>query len=99
VLTTNQPLNAATRPPAGYGAGALLCGGDQAGSLASDVAVMRIRPRLSWAAAAGIGAGSASALSGNKPAIRTQFEHKTQVIDPVFPGGVGPHLVREKEPA
>jgi hypothetical protein len=99
MLTTNQPLQAATRPLAGSGAGALLCGGVLAGSIAGDVAVIRVRPRLPWAAAAASGAGSASARSGYKSAIRTQFEHKTQFIDPVAPGGLGSHPVREPEPA
>jgi len=99
MLTTNQPLKAATRPLAGYGAGAFLCGGVLAGSIAGDAVAMRVRPRLPWAGAATAGAGSASVRSGHKSAIRTQFEHKTQIIDPVAPGGVGPYLVREHEPA
>jgi len=96
VLTTNQPFQAVTRPLAGSGAGAFLCGGAPAGSLTGDVVAMRVRP---WAAAGGAGAGSASVRIGYKSAIRTQFEHKTQLIDPVAPGGVGPHLVRDREPA
>ncbi len=96
MLTTNRPLKAATRPLAGYGAGALLCGGVLAGSVAGGVVAMHVRPRLPWAAA---DAGSASGRSGSQSAIRTQFEHKTQIIDPVAPGGLGPHPVREPEPA
>jgi len=99
MLTTNQPLQAATRPLAGYGAGALLCGGVLTGSAAGDVAAMRVRPRLPWAGSAIAGAGSASPRGGYKSAIRTQFEHKTQIIDPVAPGGLGSHPVREPEPA
>ncbi len=98
MLTTNQPLKADTRPLAGSGAGALLCGGVLAGSVADDLVATHVRPRLPWAAAAA-GAGSASVRSGYQSAFRTQFEHKTQIIDPVGLGGLGSHPVREPEPA
>jgi hypothetical protein len=95
LLINNQPLKADMRPLAGTGAGAVLCAGAQAGSLAGNVVHTPALPRLRWAAAdrkSGVYMGV-----GYQPTSRTQFEHTT-LIDPVAPGGLGPHPVREPEP-
>jgi hypothetical protein len=45
----------------------------------------------------GFGTGGAAVRGGSQPASRTQFEHTT-LIDPVAPGRLGSHPVREPEP-
>jgi hypothetical protein len=93
MLIKNQPLKAAMRPLADFGAGAFLCEGTPAGSHASENIAARALPRLRWAAA-----GHAAVRGGYQPTISTQFEQHTTLIDPVAPGGLGPHPVREPVP-
>jgi hypothetical protein len=104
---------AALRPLAGNGAGAFLYEGAQAGSLAGDMVVCKPKLRPRWAVTAGAGSaagtgsfagvgnasgmGSAAVRGGSQPTSRTQFEHTT-LIDPVAPGRLGSHPVREPEP-
>jgi hypothetical protein len=95
MLINIQPLMAATRPLAGSGAGAVLCAGAQAGSLAGKEVDTRALPRLRRAAASANSGASAGVRY--QPTSRTQFEHTT-LIDPVAPGGLGPHPVREPVP-
>jgi hypothetical protein len=95
LLINNQPLKAAIQPLAGFGAGAFLCEGAKVGSHAGDVLAARALPRLRWTAAAGAVGAS---LGGYQPTSRIQFEHTMTLIDPVAPGGVGPHPVREPVP-
>jgi hypothetical protein len=95
LINIQRPM-AATRPLAGSGAGAFLCAGAQAGSLAGKEVHTRALPRLRRAAASAT-SGSAYAGVRYQPTSRTQFEHTT-LIDPVAPGGLGPHPVREPVP-
>jgi hypothetical protein len=92
MLIKNPQLQAASRPLAGFGAGAFLCEGAKAGSHGGEV-VTRAVPRNRWS----VTAGARSAVSGGYlPVNRIQIQ--TAQANPVFPGGVGPHPVREPEP-
>ncbi len=95
MLINNQPLEAATQPLAGFGPGAFLCEGAKVGSHAGDVLAARALPRPRWTAAA---SAVSAPLGGYQPTSRIQFEHTMTLIDPVAPGGVGPHPVREPVP-
>lgn len=87
---------AALRPSADSGAGALLRAGDLAcvGAKASRRAGQL--PRHPWATAARVGSAFAP-LGGYQPISSAQFEQMT-LINPVATGGLGPHPVREPEP-
>jgi hypothetical protein len=95
LLINSQPIKAAMRPLAGFGAGAFLCEGTLAGSHAGEIVAARELPRLRWTAAA---SGTSAVPGGYLPASGTQFEQHMTLIDPVAPGGLGPHPVREPEP-
>jgi hypothetical protein len=93
MVINNQPLKAATRPLAGFGAGAFLCEGSWAGSHAG---VILAAPALRWAT---VGSAASAPVQGDyQPTISTQSEQHMTLIDPVAPGGLGPHPVREPEP-
>jgi hypothetical protein len=95
LLINNQPVKAAMRPLAGFGVGAFLCEGTLAGSHAGEIVAARKLPRPRWSVAA---SGTSVVLGGYLPASGTQFEQHLTLIDPVAPGGLGSHPVREPEP-
>jgi hypothetical protein len=95
LLSNTQPVEAATRSLAGLGAGALLCDGVRVGSPVSCVAAARVLPRVRRTPA--VGNGSALAGAGNQAITHKQF-NQTARISPAYPGGVGPHPVREPVP-
>jgi hypothetical protein len=95
MLINNQPLKAVTRPLAGSGAGAVLCEGVRAGSLGGGAVAAGALPRHRWSVAGST--SGAFAGGGYQPANGLHFEHTT-LIDPVAPGGLGSHPVREPEP-
>jgi hypothetical protein len=95
LVTHHQPMtavadfDAAQRQIGGFGAGASLTLGAQAGPYAGDVIAPRPVPNFR----------SVADGSGSKPASRIHNEQTKTQIDPVTPGGVGPHPVREPGPA
>jgi hypothetical protein len=95
LVTRHQPLTAVAgfdavqRQPGGFGAGACSAKGVQAGPYAGEVIAPRVLPSYRW-----VNDGN-----GIKPASRIHNEQTKTQIDPVTPGGVGPHPVREPGPA
>jgi hypothetical protein len=85
---------AALRPLADLGAGAVLLSGVLAGRRVVDGAL----PHIPWASLAS--ASKASACGGYQPISRTRFEQQQHVtpMNPATAGGLGPHPVREPEP-
>jgi hypothetical protein len=105
MVINNQPLTAAMRPLAGFGAGAFPSAGSIAfgtpegscaGSYTREDVTACALPRLQWAF--GAGAGSALGNGGAMAASYSQFEQHQILRDPVAPGGMGPNPVREPEP-
>jgi hypothetical protein len=97
LLNKNQPVKAATRPLAVYGAGAFPCGGAGAGSQGGGVRVEHAQlPRMRRRSLSAAWTVAAHVSGGYQPTSRIPFELKTQ--DPGTPGGVGPHPAREPEP-
>ena len=97
---------AVQRPLAGVGTGAFTRDGDWIGSCPDEVAAAVALPRIGLAAAAKrtghAQAGFAGA--GHKTSLATIGEVETEHfnlmarINPVTPGGVGPHPAREPDP-
>jgi len=83
---------AALRPLADLGAGAVLLSGVQAGQRVVDGAL----PLIPWSALAS--ASKASVCGGYQPISRTRFEQHVTPMNPATAGGLGPHPVREPEP-
>jgi len=97
---------AATRPLAGFGAGAFTCEGAWVGSRVNEMAAALVLPRIK-AALGGIGSGNAQAAAGGGARMTshvgivredTQKLSQTTRIYPATQGGVGPHPAREPEP-
>ena len=93
MLISNVPASTGVQPLAGSGAGAFPHGSTRTGAPGADVVASGL-PRLRRAAVS-----AADAVLGQcKAGFRPQSEQYTTLIDPEFPGEVGPHPVREPEP-
>jgi hypothetical protein len=105
---------AAQRPHAGFGAGAFTCDGDGVGSgaeMAAALALPRIKWAVisRGHAQPGFVLGATTSLAQTSPvpnspvlggvgqAYTEQIEQTTR-INPVAPGGLGPHPAREPDP-
>jgi len=103
MLSNIKSAQAAKRPLAGFGAGAFTCDGVRVGSRATESAAAPALPRIRRAAAA-ISQGQAQGgyvgaahTTGLIQATTEQFKQMTRV-NPVVPGGLGPHPAGEPEP-
>jgi hypothetical protein len=93
---------AAMRPLAGFGAGAFACGSAWVGSRVSETAAALALPRIRRDLA-GISLGHAQAggpVGGAYEASLAGTKQSNQMtrVNPVTPGGVGPHPAREPDP-
>jgi hypothetical protein len=96
---------AATRPFAGFGAGAFTCDGGSVGSRVSEMTVVLPVPRIK-AAIGSIGADAQATvfgglrMSSHVGIVQEDAQKLSQTtrIYPVNPGGLGPHPAREPEP-
>jgi len=94
------------RPLAGFGTGAFTCDGAWVGSGADEMATGLALPRIRQAAAAKrsghalagvVGADQKTSLVSTGE-LGTEHVNLMTRINPVTPGGVGPHPAREPEP-
>ena len=97
---------AATRPLAGFGAGAFTCDGAWVGSRVSEMTVVLPRPRIKAAIGAiGTGHAQAAVFGGGRMTRHVgivqedaqKLSQKTRIY-PVNQGGLGSHPAREPEP-
>jgi hypothetical protein len=97
---------AATRPLAGFGAGALMHDGAWAGPRVNEMAVALALPRIKSAIAAistghaQAGVAGAASMTSFVDIVQVDTQKCSQMtrLYPATPGGVGPHPAREREP-